>query len=266
MRRFVTVAATFWLISHTLPAVAADVEVDLELVLAVDVSRSMDFDEQQLQRNGYIEAFQHPEVIQAIQSGSLGRIAVTYFEWAGPGFQRPVAPWALIANAKDADDFALNLGEAPISREIGTSISSGLFFAVGRFNDNGFTSYRRAIDVSGDGPNNDGRPVELARDFVVSRGITINGLPIMLKPNLRYTPYGIPNLDIYYEDCVIGGPGAFMIAVRDPADFEAAIRRKLVMEIAGLPARVMPAAEIVRPPRIDCMIGEKTRRNIDNFR
>ena len=259
MRRLVTVAATFWLVSHALPAASADVEVDLELVLAVDVSRSMDLDEQQLQRNGYIEAFQHPEVIQAIQSGSLGRIAVTYFEWAGPGFQALVAPWALIANAKDADDFALNLGEAPISREIGTSISSGLFFAVGRFNDTVFKSYRRVIDVSGDGPNNAGRPVEETRDWVLSRGVTINGLPIVLKPDLRYTQYGIPNLDIYYEDCVIGGPGAFMIAVTDPANFETAIRRKLVVEIAGLPARMMPAAEIVRAPRIDCMIGEKTR-------
>jgi hypothetical protein len=259
MHRLVTVAATIWLASLTLPANAADVEVDLELVLAVDVSRSMDLDEQQLQRNGYIEAFQHPEVIQAIQSGSLGRIAVTYFEWAGPGFQTLVAPWTVIANAKDAADFALNLGEAPISREIGTSISSGLFAAVGRFRENGFTSYRRTIDVSGDGPNNAGRPVADTRDWVVGRGFTINGLPIVLKPDLRYSAYGIPNLDVYYEDCVIGGPGAFMVAVTDPANFEAAIRRKLVMEIAGLPARVMPAAEVVREPRVDCMIGEKTR-------
>ena len=259
MHRLVTVAAAMWLASHVLPAAAADIEVDLELVLAVDVSRSMDLDEQELQRNGYIEAFHHPEVIQAIQSGSLGRIAVTYFEWAGPGFQTPVAPWTLIANARDADEFALNLGEAPISREIGTSISSGLFFGVGRFKDNGFASYRRAIDVSGDGPNNSGRPVAETRDWVVGRGITINGLPIVLKPDLRYSAYGIPNLDTYYEDCVIGGPGAFMVAITDPADFEAAIRRKLVMEIAGLPAQVMPAAEVVREPRIDCMIGEKTR-------
>lgn len=257
MHRLVTVAATMWLVSHSLPVAAADVEVDLELVLAVDVSRSMDLEEQQLQRNGYIEAFQHPEVIQAIQSGSLGRIAVTYFEWAGAGFQSPVAPWTLIANASDANDFAVSLGEVPISREIGTSISSGLFFAVGRFNDNGFTSYRQVIDVSGDGPNNAGYPVEDTRNFVLSRGITINGLPIVLKPDLRYTAYGIPNLDLYYQDCVIGGPGAFMVAVTDPANFEAAIRRKLVMEIAGLPARVMPAAEVVQEKKIDCMIGEK---------
>jgi hypothetical protein len=259
MHRFVTAVATMWLASHALPAAAADVEVDLELVLAVDVSRSMDLDEQQLQRNGYIEAFQHPEVIQAIQSGNLGRIAVTYFEWAGPGFQTPVAPWTLIANAKDAENFAMELGEAPISREIGTSISSGLFSAVGYFENNGFTSYRRAIDVSGDGPNNAGRPVADTRDWVVSRGITINGLPIVLKPDVRYSAYGIPNLDIYYEDCVIGGPGAFMIPITDPANFETAIRRKLVMEIAGLPAKVVPAAEVVREPRVDCMIGEKTR-------
>ena len=259
MLRLFTAAALIWLVFHAPPAAAADVEVDLELVLAVDVSHSMDADEQQLQRNGYVEAFRRPEVIQAIQSGSLGRIAVTYFEWASPGFQTLVAPWSLIADAKDAATFAAQLEHAPISREIGTSISSGLFFAVGRFNDNGFRSRRRVVDVSGDGPNNEGRRVDTTRDWVAGRGITINGLPIVLRPNYSAGSSGIPNLEAYYRDCVIGGPDAFVIAVTDAVNFEAAIRRKLVMEIAALPTRVLLAAEVVPQPRIDCTIGEKTR-------
>lgn len=267
MHRLVTLAGIACLALSALPAVAADTEVDLELVLAVDVSRSMDRDEQRLQRQGYVAAFQHPEVIRAIQSGALARIAVTYFEWAGASVQTPVAPWTVIANAKDAEDFAVGLSEAPVSGGTGTSISSGLFYALGLFDSNGFTSYRRAIDVSGDGPNNDGRPIELTRDFVVGRGVTINGLPILLKPSFTYSPYGVPNLDAYYQDCVIGGPGAFVVAVTDPDNFETAIRRKLVQEIAGLPARVMHAADTVPSPGgTDCMIGEKTRRNMFNFR
>jgi hypothetical protein len=266
MLRLVGLAATAWLSLQVPQVAAADVEVDLELVLAVDVSRSMDFDEQRLQRDGYIAAFNHPEVIQAITSGNIGQIAVTYFEWAGPGFQTMIAPWTLIASAEDAAAFAAQLAAGPISRETGTSISSGLFFAVGRFKDNGFSSYRSAIDISGDGPNNAGSRVDETRDWVVDRGITINGLPIMLKPDLRFSAFGMPNLDIYYEDCVIGGPGAFMIAVTDPMNFEAAIRRKLVLEIAGLPARVIPAAEVLREPRVDCSIGERSRRNLFEFR
>ena len=259
MDRFVTLMAAVCLASCALPARAADTEVDLELVLAVDVSRSMDADEQRLQRDGYIAAFHHPEVIQAIQSGALGRIAVTYFEWAGPGFQTMIAPWTVIANAADADAFAGHLAAGPISRETGTSISSGLYFAVGRFANNGFTSERRAVDVSGDGPNNAGRPVDQTRDWVVERGITINGLPIVLRPSFVPSAFGIPNLDVYYQDCVIGGPGAFMIAVTDPDNFETAIRRKLVTEIAGLPARVIQAADTVTAPRVDCQVGEKNR-------
>jgi hypothetical protein len=241
------------------PALAADTEVDLELVLAVDVSRSMDVGEQQLQRDGYVAAFRHPEVIQAIQSGAIGKIAVTYFEWAGPGFQEEIAPWTVIGNADEASAFADKLAGGGISRETGTSISSGLYYAVGRFDNNGFTSYRQTIDVSGDGPNNAGRPVEATRDWVVNRGITINGLPIVLRPTYTSGPFGVPNLDKYYEDCVIGGPGAFMIAVTDSANFETAIRRKLVTEIAGLPAKMIRAADVQAGPKADCMVGEKTR-------
>jgi hypothetical protein len=267
MVRLVLVAAMV-AVGGATPAPAADVEVDLELVLAVDVSRSMDPGEQQLQRDGYVAAFRHPEVIQAIQSGAIGKIAVTYFEWAGAGWQQMVAPWTVIANAADAEAFAQKLSSTSANREFGTSISSGLFYAVGRFEGNGFTSYRQTIDVSGDGPNNSGRAVAETRDWVVGRGITINGLPIVLRPSYADGIYGIPNLDAYYRDCVIGGPGAFMIAVTDPANFETAIRRKLVTEIAGLPAKVMQAADITSDAApADCLAGEKTRPGfMRNFR
>ena len=265
MDRLVSFAAVFLLAVHA-PATAADTEVDLELVLAVDVSRSMDAGEQRLQRDGYVAAFRHPELIQAIQSGAVGRIAVTYFEWAGPDLHTLIAPWTIIANATDAEAFAAELSTETISRQPGTSISSGLFYAVGRFDDNGFTSYRRTVDVSGDGPNNAGRPVDVTRDWVVSRGITINGLPIVLRPSYSAGPFGIPNLDAYYKDCVIGGPGAFMIAVTDAANFETAIRRKLVTEISEQPARsvLIPATDVVGTPQADCMVGEKTRQGAFN--
>lgn len=240
---------------------AAQVDVDLELVLAVDISRSMDLDEQQLQRDGYVAALVHPEVVQAIQSGPSGRIAVTYVEWAGPFRQSVVVPWTLISGIVDAEAFATALAAAPLSRERGTSISEGLAFSAGLFPATGARGTRRAIDVSGDGPNNMGPAVAPTRDRIVAEGITINGLPIMLKPAFSYGPYNIPNLDVYYEDCVIGGPGAFMITVDDMSRFAVAVRRKLVLEIAGrVPEpRLIRAAAFEAPPRIDCLIGEKQR-------
>lgn len=264
MNRLVPLAAALLLGSHALPAMAAGTEVDLELVLAVDVSRSMDAGEQKLQRDGYVAAFRHSEVIQAIQSGALGRIAVTYFEWAGPGVHTLIAPWTVIANASDAESFAKQLSTEPVGGQMGTSISSSMYYAVGLFADNAFNSYRQTIDVSGDGPNNIGRPVAPTRDWVVSRGITINGLPIVLRPSYAGS-FGISNLDAYYRDCVIGGPGAFMIAVTDTANFETAIRRKLVTEISGLPARVFRAADITEGTKADCLIGEKTRPAFFDF-
>lgn len=248
------------LLAATAPAAAA-VDVDLELVLAVDISRSMDLDEQQLQRIGYVEALRHPEVMAAIQSGAVGRIAVTYVEWAGPFHQAMVVPWAIVSSPAEADAFAARVAAAPLVRERGTSISQGLDFAAGLFAESGARGLRRAIDVSGDGPNNMGLPVVPVRDRIVAEGITINGLPIMLKAGSGYGPYNIPNLDIYYEDCVIGGPGAFMITVDDPARFAIAIRRKLVLEIAGMApeARLIKAAAASPAPRVDCLVGEKQR-------
>jgi hypothetical protein len=240
------------------PAVGQGVPVDLELVLAVDVSRSMDLDEQELQRQGYLEAITAPEVVHAIRAGAYGRIAVTYIEWAGPGHQQVVVPWRLIEDRQSAEAFAAELAEAPISRERWTSISSGLRFAAGLFAESPYRGLRRVIDVSGDGANNTGPPVEPVRDWVLEQDIVINGLPIMLKE--ANPGFGsIKDLDIYYEDCVIGGPGSFVIPVRSSDQFAPAIRHKIALEVAGRTPELLPAAAESRAKRIDCMIGERMR-------
>jgi hypothetical protein len=239
------------------PVLAKDTEVDLELVLAVDVSGSMDRDEQELQRNGYVEAFRHPDVLNAIGTGMTGRIAVAYIEWAGPQNQTVLVPWTVIDGADAGRKFAEQLAAAPLSRYRGTSISGSLSFAAPTFDNNGFSGARRVIDISGDGPNNMGEPVLMAREPVVNAGITINGLPIMIKRPTGF--YSIPDLDVYYEDCVIGGPGAFLVRIETSDMFASAIRRKLVLEIAGTEPALIPASETQRPPRIDCLIGEKLR-------
>lgn len=207
-------------------------EVDVELVLAVDVSYSMDVDEQRAQRLGYVEAIRSPEVVAAIRSGLHGRIAVSYLEWAGSYSQHLVVDWKVIEDERSAGTFADALMESELQRFFRTSISEGLIFAAGLFRDSGYEGIRKVIDISGDGPNNQGRLVEAARDEVLASGITINGLPIMIKrPTVGW--YDIPNLDEYYRRCVIGGAGSFIVPVRDPAAFAEAIRRKLVLEIAG---------------------------------
>jgi hypothetical protein len=238
-------------------APAQEVPVDLELILAVDVSRSMDFDELQVQRDGYVAAIRHPEVIAAIAQGLHGRIALSYVEWAGIDQQHIAVDWRIVDGAASANDFANRLAAAPVQRFRGTSIGSSLAYAAPRFEGNGYQGLRRVIDVSGDGPNNMGIPVEVARDPVIRSGVTINGLPIMIKAPGGFA--SISNLDVYYEDCVIGGPGAFLIVVRSTQEFAMAIRRKLVLEIAGAEPRVVPAVETVQQRRVDCLIGEKLR-------
>ena len=167
MRRWISLAAAFALTSVAGTAGAQVTDVDLELVLAVDVSRSMDYDEQKLQRDGYVAAFRHPEVIQAIGSGLVGKIAVTYMEWAGPYHQQVLVPWTIIGNAAEAEAFAARLSAEPILRETGTSISSGLAVAASQFGKANVRSVRQAIDVSGDGPNNMGLPVVPVRDELI---------------------------------------------------------------------------------------------------
>lgn len=236
---------------------AADIQVDLELILAVDVSRSMDTDEQKLQRDGYVAALTHPDVVGAITQGRHGRIALLYVEWAGPAAQYKVMDWSVIDGSASARVFAAGLAQAPIQRLRGTSISNSLAFVAPQFENNGYVATRRVIDVSGDGPNNMGIPIEIAREPVIRAGITINGLPIMIKQPVGFASIG--NLDVYYEDCVIGGFGAFLVVVRSADQFAEAIRRKLVLEIAGPDPRVTPAAATANGKRIDCLIGEKLR-------
>lgn len=250
-------------------AASADEPVDLELVLAVDVSRSIDEDEAALQRQGYIRAFRDPEVISAIQQGILGRIAVTYFEWAGATYARQRADWSLIDGPDTADAFLAKLAKNPPTVALRTSISSAIQFGLRQFAGNGFEGTRRTIDVSGDGPNNDGILVTAARDLAVAAGITINGLPIMDSSSGMYSWYNIPDLDLYYENCVIGGSGAFIVTAKGFSDFAEAVRRKLILEIAGgpppEPARLIPAqapgGTRTPPP---CNIGEQLRGQMEN--
>ncbi len=233
----------------------APVEVDLELVLAVDVSNSVDEGENVVQRAGYVEAIRHPDIWAAIQSGVLQRIAVTYVEWAGPDKQQTVMPWRLIDSADAARDFAAALAEPPIffTRGSGTSISGALAHSANLFPANRFNGLRQVIDISGDGPNNRGNPVAAMRDAVVAQGITINGLPLMLRPSPAFVA-----VDRYYRDCVVGGSGAFVLPVFDPDQLVLAIRHKLVREIAERHDR--PSDLFARAQgeiRADCRTGDQ---------
>ena len=232
------------------------IAVDVELVLAVDVSYSMDPDEQKLQREGYVQALTSREFLNALHEGANGKIAVTYIEWAGQFDQKIVMPWRLIDGPEAADAVAAELTNAPYRRASRTSISGGLIFASKLFDTSGYRGLRRVIDVSGDGANNAGEFVAPVRDRVLAQGITINGLPIMFK---RANPgtLDIEHLDIYYEDCVIGGPGAFVVPIHNTSQFIDATRTKLILEVAGRQpeSRLIPVS--ADKPRISCTIGER---------
>jgi hypothetical protein len=267
------------------------VAVDLELVLAVDISRSMDFDEHTLQREGYVEAFRHKDVINALMSGPEGRIAVTYMEWAGEFSPNQLIPWTIIDSKEAALAFANVLEREPVSGESRTSISTALYAAAKLIGENDIASHRRVIDVSGDGANNAGPPVEQARDAVLKQDIIINGLPILLNQGRGNNGFGgrgfdIDHLDRYYKQCVIGGPAAFIAPVFNLEQLSATIRKKLVLEIAGLefdpeplpgtapvqfadatPARPEEAGSALTRIQLklptgktDCLAGEKARQ------
>jgi hypothetical protein len=237
----------------------ADV-VDIELVLAVDVSLSMSPAELATQRDGYVAALQHEQVIDAIRDGIHGKIAVTYVEWAGHTVQDVIVPWTIISNSEEAAAFAEKLTLHPPSSARRTSLSGALNFAADLFAESGHRGMKRVVDISGDGPNNQGGLVVEARDALVAQGITINGLPLMTDGGFT-SVYDVAELDQYYRDCVIGGPGAFLVPVNDWSQFPEAVRRKLVLELAGGPrpgqpqARVIPAS--TEPGGYDCEIGEK---------
>lgn len=238
------VSAALVAVSIAAPAYAEEVPVDLELVLAVDVSGSVDSVEAAQQREGYLAALTHPGVMAAIQGGRIGRIAVVYVEWAGAEYQRVIADWQMIDGPDTARALADRIGSQPITTAYWTSIANAIDFSVGLFANNGFAGERQAIDISGDGVNNRGGLVQEARDRAVAAGFTINGLPIL---NDRPQPYGGPtplqvNLDQYYIENVIGGPDAFIEIAEGFEAFPAAILRKLIKEIAGYsPERGFPA-------------------------
>ena len=253
-------AAAFAMVADAAPMRRADtranaIPVDVELIIAVDVSYSMDPDEQALQRQGYVRALRSKEFLTALHEGVNAKIALTYVEWAGSSDQRILVPWRLIDGPEAADAVAAEIAQAPYRRASRTSISGALLFTRPLFDTSGYRGLRRVIDVSGDGANNAGAPVAPTRDTVIADRITINGLPIMLK---RPTPgtMDIANLDVYYEDCVIGGPGAFVVPIHDRDQFIDATRTKLILEVAGRqpPTRVVPAS--AQKPRISCLIGE----------
>jgi hypothetical protein len=247
-------------------SVQAQETVDVELVLAVDVSLSMSPDELEIQRTGYAAALTDERVIQAIRDGAHGRIAVTYFEWAGEAVQHVIVPWTVIGSREEAEEVAQRLTADPPNSARRTSISGALGFAADLLAESGMRGVKRVIDISGDGPNNQGPPLEPLRDMIVAQGITINGLPLMTNGGLA-TAYDVEDLDLYYSSCVIGGPGAFVVPVKDWSQFPEAIRRKLVLELAATPP-VSSGDEAANPPVVlaqatdyDCMIGEKMWNN-----
>lgn len=242
---------------------AASEPVDLQLVLAIDVSGSIDDQEARVQREGYIAAFRNPLVVDAIEHGMLGRIAVAYYEWAGLGHTRMIADWSLIEDKRSADAFADKLSQNPPQTAYWTGISHAIDYAVPYFERNAFTSVRKVIDISGDGPNNWGRMVTEARDVAVAAGVTINGLPIMNGRPSRYGRLPMPDLDLYYQNCVIGGFGAFIEVADNFDDFARAVLRKLILEIAGMQPmpRYIPANVRQPPP---CDIGERRMRNFSD--
>ncbi|HEY4135046.1 MAG TPA: DUF1194 domain-containing protein [Alphaproteobacteria bacterium] len=208
------------------PAAAADTPVDLELVLTADVSRSIDAAEFQLQRQGYAQAFRDKRVIDAIRGGSFQRIAVTFVEWTGIDMQKVIIDWTLVDGPTSAEAFAEQLIEIPRTFYFGggTAVGEALFHATTLFAGNGFESERHVVDISGDGRVNRGRPASQGRDYAVSQGIVINGLPILGTE---------PGLDVYYERQVVGGPGGFSVPAEGFEDFADAVLHKLIREIAA---------------------------------
>jgi len=224
MRRFgLAIALIAAVVTLSAPTRAAE-EVDLQLILMVDASGSVDQDEYALQRLGYAKAFRDPQVMNAVHGGFLGKIAVAYIEWTGPQLQVPIVDWIVLSDEASIDGFARQLETIP--RQLysgGTAVGNAIQFGANWTEKSGFTSTRRVIDVSGDGSATSGIPAARARDEAVAKGFAINGLPILTDE---------PFLDQYYANNVIGGPGSFMIPAKDFQSFAEAIFKKLILEIA----------------------------------
>jgi len=218
------------------PVARAAEEVDLLLVLSSDVSRSIDAPKFKLQRDGYSAAIIDPRVLQAIRSGALGKIAVSFVEWSGVGAQKIVIDWTVIRDEASAKDFSAQIVEAPRAFADRTSISGGIDFAMAQLARAPYLAARRTIDVSGDGTNNSGRDVAAARDEALAKGVTINGLVILSENPMSWNadhtnPPG--GLDNYYRDNVMGGPGSFVMVAESFESFGKAILNKLIAEIAA---------------------------------
>ncbi len=263
------------LLGWAAPGHAAE-RVDLELLIATDVSRSIDEEEARLQREGVAAAFLAGDVIGAIRSGALGRIAVAYIDYSSRPYNVVIADWRVIHDQASANAFAEILLKAPISEGRRTSIADAIEHGMEMIQGNGFKGTRRVIDISGDGPNNHGRLVSDARDQAVAKLITINGLPIINDPGEPFrSRYYLPDLDKYYAGCVIGGNGAFQVPARNFRDFARAIKKKLILEVAGAtphrgapgrPRIIKAASALGAPPpavgpgyRLGCDIGERMR-------
>lgn len=257
-----TLAIGLVLLLLGLPARAQQREpVDVELVLGADISVSMTRDELTIQRDGYAAALTDPAVLNAIRAGAHGRIAIAYFEWAGVTAQSLVVPWTVIAGPADAAAVARRIAVPPIWQSRRTSISGAMRFAADLLAASPYKGIKRVIDLSGDGANNEGPPLRATRDAIVAQGITVNGLPVMTA-GAAPRPYDVPNLDDYFGECVIGGPGAFVMPVHAWEQFPEAIRRKLLLELANRPERAprAPVVLVQAKPAYDCLIGEKLWR------
>jgi len=256
------------LLGASAPVAPTAQQVDLALVIVTDVSYSVDENEARFQREGAITAFRNADVVKAIQAGSLGRIAVTYIDFSSYGAVKIIAGWQVIHDKASADTFADVLASKPRTLGAQTSISSGLELAERLLDTSGYTANKRVIDVSGDGPNNDGHLVEKVRDEIVAKGIVINGLPIMTEAD-KFDVYYLPDLDKYYAGCVIGGPGSFIQVAHGFEDLARALRRKLLLEISdaaprGNPLLLKVAASSQRSSghaiyEKGCDIGERMR-------
>lgn len=259
------------------PAKAQSVKVDLELVIATDVSRSIDEHEARLQREGVAAALRSRHIVEAIQGGYHKQIALAYIDYSSRDYNEIIVDWRIIKDQTSADAFAKALTDQPLTYGRRTSISDALEMALEMIEKNKFEGRRKTIDVAGDGPNNHGRLVEDVRDEVIAKGITINGLPIINNRPGPGSRFAIPDLDLYYRGCVIGGHGAFLVIARDFPDFARAIRRKLIFELAGKPRpvpRLIPTAATGTPPsyrgtgyvyKPGCDIGERMWRQIWDF-
>jgi hypothetical protein len=243
----IAAVAAFLAAMATVPSLAAAPEpVDVELVIATDVSPSIDFSEARLQREGIAEAFLNPEVVQAIEAGSLGKIGVAAIDFSAREYNRVVVNWQVIHDKASAAAFSAAIRKAPPTTGRHTSISDAIELGQALLEGNTLEGTKKVIDISGDGPNNWGRQINLVRDLAVMRGITINGLPILGSA---------PELDKYYANCVIGGPGSFIVVANGFVDFARAIRNKLIQEIASngplrapaSPLLVRVAAAPIRP-------------------